>query len=128
MKLKDIEKQVIKVKQFYESTKQRMGIVLVGPSGCGKSTIWKILKESLKKMNKEVKTHIVNPKAVSRTNLLGYMNHDTREFQDGILTSISREVILENESTTSWIVCDGDIDPEWIEALNSVLDDNHLLT
>lgn len=26
------------------------------------------------------------------------------------------------------MICDGDIDPEWVEALNSVLDDNRLLT
>lgn len=28
----------------------------------------------------------------------------------------------------SWIICDGDIDPEWVESLNSVLDDNRLMT
>ena len=56
--------------------------------------------------------------------LLGQIDIDTREWTDGVLTYSARQVVKEAEDVESWIVCDGDIDPEWIESLNSVLDDN----
>jgi len=105
-----------------------MGVVIVGPSGCGKTTIWRILKLAYEKMSQNIVTHIMNPKSMPRNQLLGLMNHDTREFNDGVLTASARAVVKEPAETICWIVCDGDIDPEWVESLNSVLDDNHLLT
>lgn len=128
MKLSYVERQVGKIKQFYEAVRQRMGVVLVGPSGCSKTTIWRVLRNALKRLGQEVKIHILNPKSVSRTELLGNMNNETREFVDGILTGLARKVVKEPAEVMSWIICDGDVDPEWIESLNSVLDDNHLLT
>ena len=118
----------MKIQQFSEATKQRMGVIIVGPSGCGKTTIWKILKSADEKMNVNIVTHVMNPKSMPREQLLGHMNHDTREFNDGVLTLSSRNVVKESNDTICWIVCDGDVDPEWIESLNSVMDDNHLLT
>jgi dynein heavy chain 2 len=105
-----------------------MGVVLVGPSGCGKTTIWKVLKRAHEKLGVTVKTHIMNPKSMPRSQLLGNMNNDTREFSEGVLTASARQVVKEASEVLNWIICDGDIDPEWIESLNSVLDDNHLLT
>ena len=126
MNLSYNDAQVSKVLQFYESTQQRMGVVLVGPSGCGKTTIWKVLRRCFEKMNIPLKTYLMNPKSMSRQQLLGNMNNDTREFSEGVLTVSAREVV--KNPGNNWIILDGDIDPEWIESLNSVLDDNHLLT
>ena len=127
-KLEYSESQVSKILQFYESTMQRMGVVLVGPSGCGKSTIWKVLKSALQKLGKEIITHVMNPKSMPRQQLLGHMDNDTREWNEGVLTAAARECVKQPLQVRSWVICDGDIDPEWIESLNSVLDDNHLLT
>lgn len=52
------------------------------------------------------------------------MDVDTREWTDGVLTAAARAVTKQPLHKRSWIVCDGDVDPEWIESLNSVLDDN----
>jgi dynein heavy chain 2 len=56
------------------------------------------------------------------------MDVNTREFKDGVLTAAARKAIKSENDVLNWIICDGDVDPKWIEALNSVLDDNHLLT
>ena len=69
-----------------------------------------------------------NPKAIPRTQLLGSIDLDTREWTNGVLTVAALQAVDESDEVNTWIVCDGDIDPEWVESLNSVLDDNRLLT
>jgi len=120
--------QIKKIIQLREALNQRMGCVVVGPSGCGKSTLWKVLKAAMIKCGQQVVTYVMNPKSMHRQRLLGYMDIDTREWSDGVLTDAARKVVRESSDVQCWIICDGDVDPEWIESLNSVLDDNHLLT
>ncbi|KAK6172722.1 hypothetical protein SNE40_016326 [Patella caerulea] len=122
------EKQIKKALELYEQLRQRMGVVVVGPSGSGKTTLWRMLRLAMAKRGQVVKQYVMNPKAMPRTQLLGQIDMDTREWTDGVLTYSARQVIKEPQEIQSWIVCDGDIDPEWIESLNSVLDDNRLLT
>nr|WAW84826.1 cytoplasmic dynein 2 heavy chain 1 [Halisarca dujardinii] len=119
--------QIRKAQELCEQLRQRMGVVIVGPSGAGKSTLWQVLRAALAKLGSHIKVYSMNPKAMPRTQLLGHINVDTREFHDGVLTYTAREVVR-NSDVTSWVICDGDIDPEWVESLNSTLDDNHLLT
>jgi dynein heavy chain 2 len=121
--------QVQKMLELYEQLRQRMGVVVVGPSGSGKSAVWHILRAALGRIQANaVRTYTMNPKAMPRQQLLGRIDVDTREWFDGVLTEASRQVVKEPLDVHSWIICDGDIDPEWIESLNSVLDDNRLLT
>uniref|UniRef100_A0AAF5DHG2 Cytoplasmic dynein 2 heavy chain 1 n=1 Tax=Strongyloides stercoralis TaxID=6248 RepID=A0AAF5DHG2_STRER len=121
------ENQFKKIFELYEQLRQRMGVVIIGPTCSGKSLIWQILKDALVLSGKNIDVTCFNPKSMERNRLLGYMNLDTREWSDGVLTFASRKAIR-NMEIDNWIVCDGEIDPEWIEALNSVLDDNRLLT
>jgi len=75
--------------------------------------------------------YIIDPKAVRKDELYGRLETTTMEWTDGIFTSILRR-ITENQRREAqkrhWIVFDGDVDPQWAENLNSVLDDNRILT
>jgi dynein heavy chain 1, cytosolic len=108
------------------------GVMMVGSSGSGKSAIWKVLLQALQNVEgTEGICHVIDSKVMSKEALYGNLDSTTREWTDGLFTGILRKIVdnLRGEdSKRHWIVFDGDVDPEWVENLNSVLDDNKLLT
>ncbi|XP_074643936.1 cytoplasmic dynein 1 heavy chain 1-like isoform X2 [Tubulanus polymorphus] len=123
---------VEKVLQLYQITQLHHGLMMVGPSGSGKSAAWQVLLKALQRLEGvEGVSHVIDPKSISKDALYGSMDQNTREWTDGLFTHILRKIIdnVRGEiNKRQWIIFDGDVDPEWVENLNSVLDDNKLLT
>ncbi|KAK3491873.1 cytoplasmic dynein heavy chain [Neurospora crassa] len=121
-----------KVLQLYQIQKIHHGVMMVGNSGSGKSAAWRLLLDALQQTeNVEGVSHVIDSKVMSKEALYGNLDSTTREWTDGLFTSILRKIVdnLRGEDAKRhWIVFDGDVDPEWVENLNSVLDDNKLLT
>ena len=76
----------------------------------------------------QVKVFPINPLAVSNAELYGSHDEATHEWQDGILARIMRTVCSEDSLDQKWILFDGPVDTLWIESMNTLLDDNRLLT
>uniref|UniRef100_A0A146KZ76 Dynein heavy chain, cytoplasmic n=1 Tax=Lygus hesperus TaxID=30085 RepID=A0A146KZ76_LYGHE len=121
-----------KVLQLYQISQLNHGLMMVGPSGSGKSCAWRVLLKALERYEGiEGVAHVIDPKAMSKEALYGVLDPNTREWTDGLFTHILRKIIdnVRGEiNKRQWIIFDGDVDPEWVENLNSVLDDNKLLT
>lgn len=121
-----------KVIQLYQIQNIHHGLMMVGPSGSGKSMAWKTLLTALERVeNVEGVAYTIDPKAIPKDALYGTLDPTTREWTDGLFTHILRKIVdnVRGESQKRhWIIFDGDVDPEWVENLNSVLDDNRLLT
>ncbi|RMZ84735.1 hypothetical protein DV737_g982, partial [Chaetothyriales sp. CBS 132003] len=126
------EAWMTKVIQLYQIQNIHHGVMMVGQSASGKATIWKVLQEALQKVDGiEGIHHVIDPKVMSKEALYGSLDSTTREWTDGLFTSILRKIVANLRGEASkrhWIVFDGDVDPIWVENLNSVLDDNKLLT
>lgn len=159
---------VEKICQLHSTLASRHGVMIVGPSGSGKTVAWKVLMTAAVRANphKEIRTYVIEPKVLAKTELFGSLDITTREWKDGIFSVVLRKIIesenkkqeeeqqqlrqqMESDGLTEssmgsssassplssppkevhhWIVFDGDVDPEWVENLNSVLDDNKILT
>ena len=60
--------------------------------------------------------------------MLGYFDdQNPPQWCDGILSNVLKRICLE-KIEQKWMILDGPVDTLWIESLNSVLDDNKLLT
>ncbi|GAA6104763.1 dynein heavy chain 9, axonemal [Tachysurus ichikawai] len=116
------------VVQLEELLAVRHSVFVVGNAGTGKSQVLKSLHKTYQNMKRRPVWADLNPKAVTNDELFGIINPATREWKDGLFSNIMRELANINHAGPKWIVLDGDIDPMWIESLNTVMDDNKVLT
>lgn len=75
-----------------------------------------------------VKISPLNPKSLSLAELYGEFNISTNEWTDGVLSSVMRIACSDASKDQKWILFDGPVDTLWIESMNTVLDDNKVLT
>ncbi|XP_056405417.1 dynein axonemal heavy chain 9 [Hyla sarda] len=128
LKLQAEDNFVLKVVQLEELLAVRHSVFIVGNAGTGKSQVLKSLNKTYGIMKRRPVWTDLNPKAVTNDELFGIINPSTREWKDGLFSSVMRELANITHDGPKWIVLDGDIDPMWIESLNTVMDDNKVLT
>eukprot|EP01105_Mastigella_eilhardi_P001895 TRINITY_DN122_c1_g4_i2.p1 TRINITY_DN122_c1_g4~~TRINITY_DN122_c1_g4_i2.p1 ORF type:complete len:4382 (+),score=1298.66 TRINITY_DN122_c1_g4_i2:875-14020(+) len=135
---------VRKTIQLYDTKLTRHSTMVVGKTGSGKTTCWRTLQGALTRLKKQkdpfskdlkdlsafnvVKVTVVNPKALTVDELYGYYDSKTHEWSDGIVSTIMRNCSADPKPDEKWIVFDGPVDTLWIESMNSVMDDNKVLT
>jgi dynein heavy chain 1 len=116
-----------KILQLHKLLKIHHGVMVIGNSGSGKSSAISVLAKCLHELerksnkNEEVVLYNINPKTMSKDQLYGVLDNTTREWSDGLFTSVLRRIIdnVRGEmDKTHWVVFDGEVDPIWIENLN----------
>eukprot|EP00752_Nemacystus_decipiens_P009956 g8879.t1 len=126
---------IMKIIQLSDSQLTRHCNMLVGRTMSGKSVAWKTLMNAKTQMCKDgvdgfhpVQPLVINPKSVTLSELYGAYDLSTFEWADGILSTLFKQSAESDKPDEKWIMFDGPIDALWIESMNSVMDDNKILT
>ncbi|RHY37518.1 hypothetical protein DYB25_000117 [Aphanomyces astaci] len=118
-----------KVIQLYETQLVRHGIMLVGPTGGGKSRIFEVLQQALTITTTiNHKQSRLNPKAIRAAEMYGEVDPMSGEWTTGVFAAMWSKYNQKSNKFNMWMICDGPVDAIWIEDLNTVLDDNKILT
>jgi dynein heavy chain len=115
-----------KIIQVLETSKVRHGFMVIGPVGSGKSAILTVLSEALSLRSKTVMIKL-NPKSFTSQEMYG-CNDFSGDWTPGVFSEIWEAANKKENKNFTWITCDGPVDAIWIESLNTVLDDNKVLT
>eukprot|EP00919_Chromeraceae_sp_WS-2016_P072391 GHVR01171232.1.p1 GENE.GHVR01171232.1~~GHVR01171232.1.p1 ORF type:complete len:2780 (-),score=639.98 GHVR01171232.1:32-7840(-) len=126
------ELQVDKVMQLYETMLTRHTTMVVGSTGGGKTVVIESLAAAQKiAFDETTRLYVINPKSVTVNELYGVLDPTTRDWTDGLLSKIFRQInqpLPPGKNEKRYIVYDGDVDAVWVENMNTVMDDNKLLT
>jgi len=137
--LQSLPSWMLKIIQVYEMCLVRHSLMLVGPSGTGKSRIVQVLQQAFQSIvvppdalveamiGQPQKFVTMNPKAILSGQMFGTMDVAAGEWHDGIFSQLWRRANKDRKNFT-WLVLDGPVDAIWIENMNTVMDDNKLLT
>ena len=118
-----------KVVQLYETVQVRHGIMCIGPTGGGKTQCMNILHKALAKTTGVPhRLARMNPKAILASQMYGQVDQMSDEWTTGVFAAMWTKYNQRSNAFNTWIVCDGPVDAIWIEDLNTVLDDNRILT
>eukprot|EP00048_Salpingoeca_helianthica_P012902 m.192947 g.192947 ORF g.192947 m.192947 type:complete len:4011 (+) comp15437_c5_seq118:82-12114(+) len=121
--------QVDKVVQLYETMLTRHTSMVVGGTGGGKSVVLNTLAQAQTRLGLPTKLHVLNSKAINISELYGVLDPVTRDWTDGLLSKTFRECCRPTDKQERrYIVFDSDVDALWVENMNSVMDDNKILT
>ena len=133
MAIQPTDSFLFKTIQLYETTLVRHGLMIVGPTMGGKTCCYKVLAKAMNLLAAEhkdapkVEYMCLNPKSILAGQLYGEFDKNTREWTDGVLAHYMREFAETSTPDRKWIMFDGPVDAEWIEDMNTVLDDNKKL-
>ena len=116
--------------ELSEMLSVRHSVCVLGAAGLGKSEVLRTLQRAQNAtLEEKTMVRVLNAKAGDLKWLYGHFRRSDHAWVDGTLSSYYRELANANGSCAPrWLILDGDIDSNWAENLNTVMDDNKMLT
>ena len=117
-----------KILQLHAIMDLNHGVMVLGAAALGKTSLISVLQQAHQQLGANTfSLNKMNPKSLTVQQMFGWQSISQGQWHDGTFSFLFRRAGNQPIMTT-WIVLDGPIDPVWAENLNTVLEDQKLLT